>query len=60
LQRLRTPSKPNNTVTEAEAAYKINSFVGETLFIPFMEVAVTSKSILIQRLSKYLEVSCLL
>jgi hypothetical protein len=34
LQRLRPPTKPNNTVAEA-------------LFILFMEVAVTSGSILI-------------
>jgi hypothetical protein len=60
LQRLRPPTKPKYTVEEAEAAYRTNNFFGEALLIPFMEVAVTSGSILIWRLSKHFEASWLL
>jgi hypothetical protein len=52
LQRLRPPTKPKYTVAEAEAAYKTNNTLAEALFILFMEVSVTSRSILIKRPNK--------
>ncbi len=60
MQRLMPPTKPKYTVAEAEAAYKTNNTLAEALFILFMEVDVTSGSIMIWRLSKHLEASWLL
>ncbi len=60
MPRLRKITKPKNVIAEAEAAYKTKNTLGEALFILFMEVAVTSRNILIWRLSKHFEVSMLL